>query len=114
MISENIYQKLAFAQRRLNDLEALINNNRLATDPDMRHQLTQEFFFHLVGATEYLAQFVNERRQLNFPPQNAAIYKIVTKLKKQDPSDLIVASLEGLCADTKKTAFLLIRILTRD
>jgi hypothetical protein len=102
MISENVYQKLVFAQCRLNDIEALIKDNRLAADPDTRQQLTQEFFFHLVGATEYLAQFVNERRQLNFQPENVAVHKIAKKLKKLDPSDLIVAFIEGLCADTKK------------
>jgi hypothetical protein len=55
MVPESVHQKLGFARARLADLEALIADNRLAADPDTRQQLTQEFFFHVVGATEYLA-----------------------------------------------------------
>jgi hypothetical protein len=74
MVPESIHQKLRFARKRLGDLETLIANNQLAADPDARHQLTQEFLFHLIGAREYLVQLVNERRSLQLSPENVDIY----------------------------------------
>ena len=76
MIPESVEQRLRFAAVRLADLRALIQDNRLGADPDARHQVTQEFFFHAVGATEYLAQLVNERRSLPLGAEDVAVYKV--------------------------------------
>lgn len=100
MVPESVRQKLGFARARLADLEVLIKENRLGAEPDARQQLTQEFFFHLVGATEYLAQLVNERRSLRLRPEYVAVHKVAKKL---DPSDLLLVPLEGLSADTRRT-----------
>ena len=100
MVPERVLQKLRFAPARLADLGALIKENRLGAEPDARHQLTQEFFFQLVGATEYLAQLVNERRSLKLRPEDVAVHKVAKKL---DPSDLLLVPLKGLSADTRKT-----------
>jgi hypothetical protein len=104
MVTESVCQKLRFARARLADLKMLIEESRLAADPDARHQLTQEFFFHLVGATEYLAQLVNERRSLQLALEDVAIYKVAREVEKRDPSDPLLAPLKGLSADTRKTA----------
>jgi hypothetical protein len=106
MVPESVDQKLRFARLRLANLKALIDDNRLSKDPDARQQLTQEFFFHLVGATEYLAQLVNERRSLQLASENVAVYKVARELKKRDPSDPLLAWLKGLSADTGKTPLL--------
>lgn len=104
MVPESVNQKLRFARARLADLKALIESNRLAADPDARQQLTQEFFFHLVGATEYLAQLVNERRSLSLAPEDVAVYKIARELERRDPSDPVLTPLTSLSADTRRTA----------
>lgn len=104
MVPESVDQKLRFARTRLDDLKGLIEDNRLAADPDARHQLTQEFFLHVVGAIEYLAQLVNERRSLCLASEDVAVYKVVNEIEKRDPSDPLVVLLKGLSADTRKTA----------
>jgi hypothetical protein len=102
MAPESIRQKLGFARARLADLEALIAENRLGAEADARQQLTQEFFFHLVGATEYLAQLVNERRSLKLRPEDVVVHKVAKEIEKQDPSDLLLVPLKGLSANTRK------------
>ncbi len=103
MVPETVEQKLRFARVRLADLSALIRDNRLGADPDARHQATQEFFFHAVGATEYLAQLVNERRSLSLGAEDVAVYKVAREIQKGDPADPLLAPLKGLSADTRKT-----------
>jgi hypothetical protein len=100
MVPGTVEQKLRFARVRLADLSALIQDNRLAADPDARHQVTQEFFFHAVGAIEYVAQLVNERRSLSLEPEDVAVYKVVKRLKPTDP---LLAPLKGLSANPRRT-----------
>ena len=103
MVPESVEQKLRFARVRLADLCVLIQENRLAADPDARHQLTQEFFFHVVGATEYLAQLVNESRALSLRAEDVAVYKVAREIEKRDPANPLFAPLSGLSTDTRKT-----------
>lgn len=103
MIPETVLQKLGYARMRLADLEALIANNRLASEPDTRHQLSQELFFHLIGATEYLAQLVNARRSLGLADERVAIHRVVRGLQRRDRSDPLLVPLRSLSADTLKT-----------
>ncbi len=103
MVPESVHQKLRFATARLGDLVKLIDENRLAADPDARHQLTQEFFFHVVGATEYLAQLVNERRSLQLPSEDVAVHKVIKEIEKRDQSDVLLVPLKGLSANPRKT-----------
>ena len=105
MIPETVSQKLDFAKNRLRDLKNLIANNQLASDPKVRHQITQEFFFHLLGATEYLAQLINERRGIGIISDEVALYKVVKKLELQDPADAVIPYLQSLCANTKREPF---------
>jgi hypothetical protein len=94
--------KLQFSEKRLNELEYLIANNQLTADPNTRHQLTQEFFFHLLGATDYLAQLVNERLLLGLINEQVALYKVVEELSRQNVFNNLISELRCLCADTKK------------
>ena len=103
MVPETVEQKLRFARVRLADLITLIQDNRLAADPDARHLVTQEFFFHAVGATEYLAQLVNERRALLLGVEKVAVYKVAREIERRDPADPLLAPLRGLSADTRRT-----------
>lgn len=59
-----VSERLDFARKRLVELQAL-NGGRLAgANAHERQQLIQEFFFHLLGAVDVLAQLVNEQRSL--------------------------------------------------
>lgn len=100
IIPESVRQKIRFARVRLDDLSKLIASNRLASDPDIRHQLTQEFFFHLVVAIDFLAQLVNESYSFNIPIKKVTISEVIKKLEKADPSNPILAHLKSLTANT--------------
>jgi len=103
MAPQTIKQKLRFGRLRLADLNTLIQANRLATDPDARHQVTQEFLFHAVGATEYVAQLVNERCSLSLGPEDVAVNKVAKKIESRDPANRLIAPLKGLSANTRRT-----------
>ncbi len=54
--------------RRLDDLKMLNNGDLAGAKPEDRQMLVEEFFFHLVGAVEVLAQVINEKRGLGLGP----------------------------------------------
>jgi hypothetical protein len=61
---EAVNDRLLFAKRRLKELERLNNGDIAGADPKDRQQLIQEFFFHLVGSIEFLAQVINNSLKL--------------------------------------------------
>jgi hypothetical protein len=69
----------------MEDLISLNGGNLPAADPHLRQQLTQEFFFHLLGAIEVLAQLVNEVREFGLDVESASISEVVTLLRSDDP-----------------------------
>jgi hypothetical protein len=102
VIPDTVCQKLEFAKTRLDDLNDLIANNQLGSNPSARHQLSQEFFFHLVGSIEYLAQLVNERRSIGFDAENVAVHEVIKRLGEQDA---VLPLLKNLSANTRKRPF---------
>jgi uncharacterized protein len=62
MNKEEIRTRIRFAEKRLQELLSLNDGNLPGANASERQQLTQEFFFHLVGATEEVAQLVNQTR----------------------------------------------------
>ena len=95
-------QKLLFAKTRLDDLDVLISINQLSADPNARQQIIQEFFFHLLGAIEYLAQLVNERLSLGLNSDEVAVHKVKNALSAESPSHLLISELQSLSANTKR------------
>jgi len=93
-----IKDRIAFAQRRLEDLMALSIDDLMAKRPE-RQQLLQEFLFHLVGAIEVLAQLANEMSHLNIHSEDVSIERV---FKKLPPSNPIKAKLKALYAKTRK------------
>lgn len=81
----DVLEKLSFACRRRDDLCALMRSNALGSEPHERQQLIQEFFFHLIGAIEVLAQLVNERRSLGLDSEDVTVSKVAQKLPATDP-----------------------------
>jgi len=93
---DDVQDKIAFARTRLDNLIAL--GDLPSASGELREQLLQEFFFHLVGATEVLAHVVNERRNLGVAPEDVAVRKIAKKLP---PGDLVRAPLDSLYQKTR-------------
>ena len=85
MKAEDVRERLSFAEKRLKELLTLNGGNLPGADGSERQQLLQEFFFHLVGATEVLAQLVNEKRGLGIDPERVMIRSVVGKLLSADP-----------------------------
>jgi hypothetical protein len=82
---EAVNDRLFFAKRRLGELQRLNNGDIAGADPKDRQQLVQEFFFHLVGAIEFLAQAINNSLKLNIPAEKVSRREICTKLNNDDP-----------------------------
>ncbi len=95
---DEIEERLAFSDRRLGELLQLNDGHLPGADGSERQQLLQEFFFHLVGATEVLAQFVNEARDLGMDSEDVSVRKVARKLAVADP---IKAKLGSLHVRTK-------------
>jgi len=84
MDKEAVIDRLDFAKRRLTDLEELARNDEdlSEADPKERQQLIQEFFFHLVGAIEFLAQVVNISKNIDISAEDVTVPKVCKELKK--------------------------------
>jgi hypothetical protein len=91
--------RLASAERRLDELLALNGGDLGGADPYERQQLFQEFFFHLIGAIEFLARYVNEKRSLSILPEDVSVPVVVRKLG----NDSLAPKLKRLYADVRKT-----------
>lgn len=96
---DDVAEKLDFARRRFSDLQALIRRNALGSEHHERQQLVQEFFFHLIGAIELVAQFVNERRALGLDSENVSVRAIVDRLP---PTDQLKSALSSLYVQTRR------------
>jgi hypothetical protein len=99
-----VNDRLSFAWRRLKDIEELTRDDEDlgGADPKERQQLIQEFFFHLLGATEFLAQVVNTSKSLGIDREDVTINRVCDKLSKKDPNDPIKTVLEKLHPLTSK------------
>jgi hypothetical protein len=99
--ADDVRTRLSFARRRIDDLLQLNRGDLLGADGNERQRLTQEVFFHLVGAIEVFAQLVNEQRKLGAASEDVSISRLPPLLGRSDP---LVAHVEGLYANTRKPA----------
>jgi hypothetical protein len=94
-----VNDRLCFAERRLAELLALNGGQLASADPSRRQQLVQEFFFHLVGATEIVASLLDQERKLGFDPDRVSLANVRNKLSASDPVkqqlDSLYASVSG-------------------
>ena len=88
-----VNDRLCFAERRVTELLALNGGNLASAEPSWRQQLVQEFFFHLVGATEILASLVDQERRLGIDPDHVSLTKVLKKVNVSDPIRQQLASL---------------------
>ena len=98
---KTVIDRLNFAKRRLTDLEELACNGEdlSGADPKERQQLIQEFFFHLGGAIDFLAQVVNTSKYLKIDHEDVKISEVCKKLNPNEP---IKSILEELHPNTRK------------
>jgi hypothetical protein len=75
-----VLQKLSFAGRRLRDMRTL-NFGQFAEAPaEEKCQLGEEFFFHLIGAVELTAQFVNVACNLGLAADCVTMSEVIKRL----------------------------------
>lgn len=86
-----VRNRLLFAKRRLNDLCELKD---IAGAQELeKQQPLQEFFFHLAGAVEFLAQTINDNRKLGIDQEDVTPIRVSVNLPKGDPVEPILAQL---------------------
>jgi hypothetical protein len=76
LTADEVRERIGFARRRKDELILLNGGDLLGADPHYRQQFVQEFFFHLVGAIEVLAQLVNEPRHLRLDVEDVSAPKV--------------------------------------
>jgi hypothetical protein len=96
LTAEDVRERLGFARRRKEELLALNAGDLAGADAQYRQQLTQEFFFHLVGAIEVLARLANEARGIGLDAEVASMPTVKQEIPSGDPlraalDDLYVA-----------------------
>ncbi len=78
--------KLSFGRLRMQELLALNGGDVAGADPDDRDRLTAEFFFHIVSATEVLAQYINEVKTLSIPSHHVSVTSASNALGATSPA----------------------------
>ena len=92
-MSDASKDRLQFAERRLNDLRVLNNGDIAGAPHEERQQPIQEFFFHLVGAIDFLAQHINVARELGLDAEAVTVQKVCAKLGEADPVGQLLKTL---------------------
>jgi hypothetical protein len=80
-----VHDRLYFAELRLVDLHTLNGGDFGGAPARERQALLQEFFFHLCGAIDFLAQEVNIIRHLALGEDNVNVSAVCRKLTRTDP-----------------------------
>jgi hypothetical protein len=83
--SRYVRNRLLFAKLRLDQLSQIAGGDFGAVSETERQQPLQEFFFHLVGAIEFLAQTVNDSRKLIAGEEDVTPQEVSRKLPNSDP-----------------------------
>lgn len=97
---EEIHQKVAFAERGMTDLLSLNDGNLPGAPAFEKHLLAQEFFFHLIGAVEFTAQYVNDACDLGVEPDEVRVGGVLRALGEGHP---VRKRLASLYASPRKT-----------
>jgi hypothetical protein len=101
-VDHPVHDRLYFAERRLNDLRALKGGDFGGATHRERQPLLQEFFFHLCGAIDFLAQEVNIVRRVGLDQENVSVGGVLARLSESKPGDPIAQALVQLHPDTRR------------
>lgn len=82
---DDVRSRLGYGRARIDDLLSLNRGELLGANGNERQRLTQEVFFHLVGAIEVFAQLANERRNLGRASEDVSISRLASWLDASDP-----------------------------
>lgn len=96
-----VHDRLCFADRRLNDLRKLNKGDIAGALHRERQPLVQEFFFHLCGAIDFLAQEVNNLLNLGLGPEDVTVPMVCKELEKNGQNDTIGRVLSELHPRTR-------------
>ena len=88
-----VRNRLLFAKRRLDELSKMGGGDFGIAPEEEKQQALQEFFFHLVGAIEFLAQTINDARGLSIPEEHVTPAKVCKRLGESDPIKVILGQL---------------------
>jgi hypothetical protein len=77
---DDVRQRFRFAGRRLEDIHHLNGGNFAGAPADDKHQLVQEFFFHLGAALELAAQLVNTELQLGLSSDKVTLARVIASV----------------------------------
>jgi hypothetical protein len=91
--TRGVRNRLLFAKRRLDELTKMGGGDFGIVPEIERQQPLQEFFFHLVGAIEFLAQTINDARQLINDEEDVTPGGLCQKLSTGDPLGTILSLL---------------------
>lgn len=83
-----VRERLGFARRRADDLVRVAANHPWARGEEVERelqQIVQEFFFHLVGAVELVAQVVNTAKGLGLGFEQVSVPTVCEALGQKDP-----------------------------
>jgi len=92
---EKINERLTFARQRLEELGEInkkYGDISVAKGTDTQ-KLIQEFFFHLVGAIDFLAQLVNTSKNLGIDIEDVIVRKVCNQLPKGDKIRVLLEKL---------------------
>lgn len=88
-----VRNRLLFARRRLDELSQLGGGDFGIVSEMERQQPIQEFFFHLVGAIEFLTQTINDVKGLGIAEEDVVPDEVCRLLADSDPVKAILGQL---------------------
>jgi hypothetical protein len=100
--SNEVDAKLSFAEQRMTELLGLNGGDVGGASADDRDRLLAEFFFHLVSATEVLAQYVNDVRRLGLATD---VVSVPTVRDRVGSATALGAALDQLYVNVRKMPF---------
>ncbi len=92
---EKVNERLSFAKQRLEELEEInkkYGDISVAKGTDTQ-KLIQEFFFHLVAAIDFLAQLVNDSKNLGIDIEDVTVREVCKRLPKGDKISVLLEKL---------------------
>jgi hypothetical protein len=94
MNRETVFEKLNYARNRLDKIIELYRFEVFFNDPQTRQRVSQEFFFHLTGAVEYLMQYINIQLELEINEKSVTPFKMIETIKVKDKSHNMIRVIE--------------------
>lgn len=106
MERQTVIEKLSYAQNRLNKILDLSRLEVFFNDFQTRQRVTHEFFFHLIGAMDYLLQFINDQLDLGLQTKKVDAGNVKKRLANQNPEHKLAPLIELFSIDLRNRSIL--------